>query len=156
MVGAKRKEDLQQAVDAWNAEHPNKGTPVRVLRDLGGHVETITTSGAYVLGGHSAVIHVEGISGCFALERVKAIGQAPPASKAEEVTLPPGPWTPTDWGSDPKTGDPYCIRLIAADGSRVVDVSFHPSVGGRGLAWGRAIAAWIANHAPKEGAPTND
>lgn len=64
---------LQQQVDAWNRAH-QVGTPVIVTKDRGEQIETKTTSEAQVLGGHSAVIWLEGISGCYALERVQAIG----------------------------------------------------------------------------------
>lgn len=63
---------LQQQVDAWNRAH-QVGTPVIVTKDGGEQIETTTCSEAEVLGGHSAVIWLEGISGCYALERVAAI-----------------------------------------------------------------------------------
>lgn len=66
------KRRLEQLVDQWNARH-NEGTPVRVKLDGGKVIETKTASQATVLGGHSAVIWLEGISGCYALERVEAL-----------------------------------------------------------------------------------
>ncbi len=62
----------QAAVDAWNAKNP-VGTPVRVMRDMGDTLVTKTRSEAWMLGGHTAVIQVEGISGSYALDRVTAL-----------------------------------------------------------------------------------
>ncbi|MCA1907904.1 MAG: hypothetical protein LDL39_06045 [Magnetospirillum sp.] len=59
-------------VENWNRKHP-VGTTVVVTKDLGEQVEAVTTSLAYVMGGHSAVIHVSGISGCYRLDRVQAL-----------------------------------------------------------------------------------
>ena len=43
----------------------------------GGEIrETVTTSEAQVLSGHSAVIWLDGISGCYDLERVTALKAA--------------------------------------------------------------------------------
>ena len=58
----------QRQVDAWT--HPI-GTPVAVRRDSGTVLETVTTSPAWLLGGHTAVIMVDGISGAYLLERVR-------------------------------------------------------------------------------------
>lgn len=60
---------LQAACDKFNAAH-EVGAAVTVLLDNGEVRETITTSEAQVLSGHSAVIWLEGISGCDLLERV--------------------------------------------------------------------------------------
>jgi hypothetical protein len=46
------------------------GTPVLARRDDGSTIDTRTTSEAWLLGGHTAVIMLDGISGCYALERV--------------------------------------------------------------------------------------
>lgn len=62
---------LQAQCDAWNAKHPI-GTAVVLLKDNGEAFDTVTTSQAQVLSGHSAVIWVEHVSGCYALERVTA------------------------------------------------------------------------------------
>lgn len=61
---------LQKQCDDWNAKHP-VGTAVTLTKDLGEQVPTKTRSVAQVLSGHSAVIWLEGISGCWLLERVK-------------------------------------------------------------------------------------
>lgn len=47
------------------------GQQVRVTKDDGSVLETVTTSDPWVLGGHTAVIMLEAISGCYALDRVK-------------------------------------------------------------------------------------
>lgn len=59
-------------VKFWNEEHAI-GTPVIVTRDNGEELRTKTRSAAWVLSGHSAVIMVDGISGCYALERVRPV-----------------------------------------------------------------------------------
>jgi hypothetical protein len=61
---------LQATCDAWNAKYPI-GTPVICKKDGVGDVETVTTSSAQVLSGHSAVIWMEGISGCYLLSCVR-------------------------------------------------------------------------------------
>lgn len=60
---------LQQQCDAWNAAHPI-GTSVVVRKDNGINQQSQTSSEAYVMGGHSAVIFITGISGCYDLNRV--------------------------------------------------------------------------------------
>lgn len=58
----------QKLCDAWNKEHPI-GTPVTLLKDGGDLVDTVTTSSAQLMCG-SPVIWLEGISGCYLLDRV--------------------------------------------------------------------------------------
>lgn len=64
--------NLQKSVDAFNAKYP-VGTEVAVKRDSGESQITKTRSRAEVLSGHSAVIWLEGISGCYLLDRVSAV-----------------------------------------------------------------------------------
>ena len=64
------KEQLR-AVHAWNQKNP-EGTKVVVTLDSGEKKETTTTSDAWLLGGHSAVVMLDGISGCYSLSRVTA------------------------------------------------------------------------------------
>ncbi len=67
-----RPETLQKQADAWNAKHP-VGTRVVVTKDnTSAFIPGTTTSEAYVMGGHSAVIHIDTISGCYLLSRVTA------------------------------------------------------------------------------------
>lgn len=61
-------------VENFNLKNP-VGAKVIVTKDDGSKQETITTSEAYILGGHTPVIHMEGIRGCYALDRVKAAQQ---------------------------------------------------------------------------------
>ncbi len=60
---------LQAQCDRWNKKHP-VGTPVVLLKDGGQNVSTVTRSEAEVLSGHSAVIWLDGVSGCYLLDRV--------------------------------------------------------------------------------------
>lgn len=60
---------LQKQCDAWNKKYP-VGTPVVLLKDGGENISTVTRSQAEILSGHSAVIWLEGVSGCYLLERV--------------------------------------------------------------------------------------
>lgn len=68
----KKRPNPQEAVDLFNARVP-VGAEVSVVRDDKTATVTKTTSAAYVLGGHTAVIMLEGISGCFLLSRVSPI-----------------------------------------------------------------------------------
>ena len=62
----------QKKVDAWNKKY-SIGQQVTVTKDMGEQVDTITLSEAEVLSGHTAVIWLKGISGCYLLERVEAL-----------------------------------------------------------------------------------
>ncbi|PLY41681.1 hypothetical protein CSZ94_14320 [Janthinobacterium sp. ROICE36] len=63
---------LQAACDKFNAAH-QVGAAVSVKLDGGEVRETVTTSEAQVMGGHSAVIWLDGVRGCYDLERVTAL-----------------------------------------------------------------------------------
>jgi hypothetical protein len=65
----KQLQELQ--VENWNLKHP-VGSAVRVRLDSGEIRETTTTAPAQMLSGHTAVIWLEGISGCYLLARVEA------------------------------------------------------------------------------------
>lgn len=65
----KSAKELEAEVSKWNDAHP-VGTAVKVRMDGGDIKLTTTTSEAWVMGGHSAMIKVEGISGGYMLERV--------------------------------------------------------------------------------------
>lgn len=62
------KNDLK--VENWNLKFP-VGSRVIVTKDDKSQLETYTTSEAYVLSGHTPVIHLSGVSGCYLLDRVK-------------------------------------------------------------------------------------
>lgn len=64
--------ELQRQVDAFNARYP-VGQPVILQRDTGEQLRTVTRSEAQILSGHSAVIWVEGASGCYLLDRVTPV-----------------------------------------------------------------------------------
>jgi len=60
---------LQKQCDDFNERNP-VGTSVKVKMDSGELRLTTTRSRAEVLSGHSAVIWLDGISGCYLLDRV--------------------------------------------------------------------------------------
>lgn len=63
---------LQKACEDWNAKYPI-GTPVTRYRLIGPLKEpeaTKTRSEAWVMGGHSAMVMVEGVAGGVVLESV--------------------------------------------------------------------------------------
>ncbi len=62
---------LKRQVNDWNSAHPLPGVPVIVKLDDGSEKATRTQSEAQILGDHSAVIWLDGISGCYALDRVR-------------------------------------------------------------------------------------
>lgn len=64
--------DQSKLVEDWNAKHA-EGTAVTVAKDDGRIQRTVTLSEAWLLGGHTAVIKLHGISGCYSLERVKPV-----------------------------------------------------------------------------------
>lgn len=63
---------LQKQCDTFNARFP-VGQSVSVRKDDGAGVLTQTRAPAEVLSGHSAVIWLEGISGCYLLDRVTPV-----------------------------------------------------------------------------------
>ena len=62
----------EAAARHWNEQNAI-GTVVEVTLDDRSIKETKTASEAWVLGGHTAVIKLEGISGGFSLSRVRPI-----------------------------------------------------------------------------------
>jgi len=68
----KSEHELIEQVTAWN-DHRAVGTDVIVRLDDGTDRQTKTTSEAWVMGGHSAMIKVEGISGGYDLDRVRPV-----------------------------------------------------------------------------------
>lgn len=63
---------LQRQCDKFNASNPI-GTRVTVHLDSGEVRETFTRSEAEILSGHSAVIWLDGVRGCYLLDRVTPI-----------------------------------------------------------------------------------
>ena len=76
---AKATAQLQAACDKFNAAH-QIGAAVSVKLDSGEVRETITVSEAQVLSGHTAVIWLDGIRGCYDLERVTPLPSASTAA----------------------------------------------------------------------------
>lgn len=67
---------MQAECDAFNAACP-VGGKVRVKLDFVDEpFETTTRSDAHILSGHSAVIWMENVSGCYLLDRVTPFAQA--------------------------------------------------------------------------------
>jgi hypothetical protein len=66
--------EQQQACEIWNLKHP-VGCDVTVEMDSGEILATKTRSVAQMLSGHTAVIYLDGISGCYLLSRVRAKGE---------------------------------------------------------------------------------
>ena len=62
-------EVMQSKVDAFNEKNP-VGTTVTVVKDFGERVETTVRHPAEILSGHTAVVWLKGISGCYDLDRV--------------------------------------------------------------------------------------
>ena len=63
---------LQAACDKFNSAN-QVGAAVSVRLDSGEVRETISTSEAQVLSGHSAVIWLKGVSGCYLLDHVTPV-----------------------------------------------------------------------------------
>lgn len=63
---------LELEVSTWNDKN-DVGCDCEVKKDDGSIFKTKTRSDAWVLSGHSAVISVEGIFGCYLLNRVSAV-----------------------------------------------------------------------------------
>jgi hypothetical protein len=66
------RDSKKQMVYDWN-ENYRVGQRVSVRKDDKSTVETVTRSPATLLGGHTPVIWLEGITGCYALDRVTAL-----------------------------------------------------------------------------------
>lgn len=67
----------QKKVDQWNARYPI-GQSVDLLKDGGEIMRTKTRSAAAILSGHTAVIWLENVSGCYIIDRVTAVSHAQP------------------------------------------------------------------------------
>ncbi len=60
----------ESVVKAWNNAH-ELGASVIVTNDFGEEIPTKTRSCAELLGGHTPVIWLDGIAGCYDLTRVR-------------------------------------------------------------------------------------
>ena len=65
----------QAVVDDWNAEHA-PGTDVIHVDNFGKESHTKTRSYAELLGGHTPVVWLEGMTGCHGLDRVRIAPKA--------------------------------------------------------------------------------
>lgn len=68
--------EVQKQVDEWN-DRVEVGDTVVVQLDSGERLRTRTRSEADILGGHSPVVWLEGVAGCYALERVRPVEEVP-------------------------------------------------------------------------------
>lgn len=66
----KAKKRLQAECDEWNKLHP-VGSEVTVTLDDGIKTKGLVRWEANLLSGHTPVAWIEGISGCYLLERCK-------------------------------------------------------------------------------------
>lgn len=81
----KRQEQQRQLVIEWNRVH-REGVAVDVQKDDGTVVRTKTRSAAWLMGEHSAMVLLDGISGGYSLERVTAVEPVPePLSVVTDV-----------------------------------------------------------------------
>ena len=62
----------KQAVENWNLKNP-PGKSVVVKKDNGDEFTTHSRSKAWMLGGHTPVVQVDGIAGAYLLDRVRAL-----------------------------------------------------------------------------------
>lgn len=62
-------EVMESMVDAFNERNP-PGTIVTMIKDLGQKVKTKVRYPAEILSGHTPVVWLEGVTGCYLLSRV--------------------------------------------------------------------------------------
>lgn len=67
---------LKRQCEAFNSSHPI-GSTVRCWKGLRGdgpgYIGQVREPGAYVLSGHTAVVHLTGVSGCIAVTHVEGV-----------------------------------------------------------------------------------
>ncbi len=63
------QEVMQSKCDAFNNRNPI-GSSVTVVKDFGEQFETKVKHPAQILSGHTAVVWLDGISGCYDLDRI--------------------------------------------------------------------------------------
>jgi hypothetical protein len=71
-IEVKTKREAERQVNAWNAAH-KVGTPVILSKDDGSQVTTVTRHPASLIAGYIPVVWLDGVSGCYRLDRVKAV-----------------------------------------------------------------------------------
>jgi len=62
-------EVMKSKVEVFNKEHP-EGSKVTVITDFGKRIETRVAVSARILGGHTVVLWLESLPGCYSLDRV--------------------------------------------------------------------------------------
>ncbi len=69
---------LQECVDKFNGRYPvgTKVTRFRLIKPLRDGVDAETRSPAWVMGGHSAMVMVKGISGGVVLESIVPVDES--------------------------------------------------------------------------------
>lgn len=67
-----RKPTPETMVQHWNTAY-TPGVEVDLREDDGSITRTKTRGPAWLLGGHTPVVQVDGKAGCYALSRIKAI-----------------------------------------------------------------------------------
>lgn len=97
---------LDRAED-WNRKHPI-GTAVTVRKDDGTRPVTKTRSEAWALGGHTPVILVEGIAGCYLLNRLDVL-----ALEGIEVAAPTNAELDAAVAAAAAADPPRLARLLA-------------------------------------------
>jgi hypothetical protein len=71
-IGQPHTTDPHEIVKNWNELH-TVGIEVIVTKDNKTTFHTKTRSSAWLLGGHTPVIQIKGVAGCYALDRVKEV-----------------------------------------------------------------------------------
>ena len=74
--------EVEKRVEDWNSKYP-PGTRVVLTDDLDQEHETVTRSPAWVIGGHTAVVEVEGRAGGYSLSRITPQSQGNSATGGE-------------------------------------------------------------------------
>lgn len=62
-------EVMESKIKIFNEKHP-VGSVVTVVKDLGERIETKVRHPAQILSGHTAVVWLQDVSGCYLLDRV--------------------------------------------------------------------------------------
>jgi len=62
-------EVMKSKVEVFNQKHP-EGSKVTVITDFGKRIETRVAGSARIIGGHTVVLWLEGLTGCYSLDRV--------------------------------------------------------------------------------------
>lgn len=91
---------LQTRCENWNKVFP-VGTPVNYHSVIGEskHISTKTRSEAFILSGHTAVVFVENVSGCVALDALTSPSAAP-VRISSDIVLPVPPAADLDVKED--------------------------------------------------------